>query len=78
MSAVIPETYTEWFHCIAHECGIPLTRQFIDARLAVLGEIRHDETQRFVRHYGEAHRLRVVGWLRQARAAVHQNNERQP
>ena len=51
MSAVIPETYTEWFHCIAHECGIPLTRQFIDARLAILGEIRHDETQRLVRHY---------------------------
>lgn len=66
MSAVIPETFGEWRHCIEHDCGIQLTAEFIQRRLMILRESRHEETQRFIRHYGEAHWQRTVSWFEHA------------
>lgn len=63
MTSPIPQSFSEWRHCIEHECGIPLTPDFIQARLAVLGDRGHAETQRFARLYGEAHRQRVLDWF---------------
>lgn len=63
MSAIIPETFEEWRHCIERDCGIALTGKFVEERLAILREPRHEETRRFVRHYGEAHRQRIMAWF---------------
>jgi hypothetical protein len=33
---MIPSTYADWRRCIEHDCGLPLTRDFVAARLADL------------------------------------------
>lgn len=67
---MIPETYDQWRHCIEVDCGITLTRAFIDERLRELATPSDFRTQQFIRLYGEAHRDRVLGWFRQAGAAA--------
>lgn len=63
---VIPQTYEQWRHCITVECGIPLTRAFVEDRLAVWANPAADETRRFEQLYGAAHRERVRQWFAQA------------
>ncbi|MXS85417.1 hypothetical protein ABO04_05680 [Nitrosomonas sp. HPC101] len=63
---MIPETFEEWQYCIQHDCGIALTSEFITARLTILRKSQHEETQRFVRHYGEVHRQRIIHWFEHA------------
>ena len=67
---VIPQTYVQWLHCIEVECGIPLTRAFVEERLAVWRNPRHEEFQRFGQLYGDEHRQRVQHWFEQARNAL--------
>ncbi|WP_255405882.1 hypothetical protein [Nitrosovibrio sp. Nv4] len=43
MSAIIPRTFGEWRHCIEHDCGVRLPREFIEKRLAILRAPRHEE-----------------------------------
>jgi len=66
MSTNIPETFDEWQHCIEQECRIALTKEYIEQRLAVFRELNHEETQRFIRHYGEHHWQQVVRWFERA------------
>lgn len=68
MSDAIPATYAAWRHCIEVDCGIALTREFIDARLASLRNPRDDATERFERLYGAQHLASVTRWFEQARA----------
>jgi hypothetical protein len=63
---VIPQTYEQWRHCITVECGIPLTRAFVEERLAVWANPAADETRRFEQLYGVAHRERVLHWFESA------------
>lgn len=67
---MIPQTYAQWRHCITVECGIPLTHDFIIARLAVWHDSGSEETRRFVRLYGEAHRQAIIRWFEQAGQAL--------
>lgn len=69
-SPVIPETYAQWRHCITVECGIALTRAFVDERLAALRVPVGEEGRRFVQLYGEAHLQRVRAWFEEARRAL--------
>jgi hypothetical protein len=70
MSAVIPESFGEWRHCIEHDCGIQLSREFIEKRIALLRASGHEETKRFIRHYGETHRHSVVEWFERMHASL--------
>jgi len=63
---MIPQSYDQWRRCIEVDCGIPLTPDFIRARLAELVEPSDFRTVQFVRLYGEAHRQRVITWFQQA------------
>lgn len=63
---VIPQTEAQWRHCITVECGIALTRPFVEQRLAVWSDETHEETRRFDQLYGRAHRERVRQWFAQA------------
>lgn len=63
---VIPQTYAEWRHCIEAECRIPLEKPFIAARIAALSRVDHEETQRFIKLYGEQHWTNVLRWFQQA------------
>jgi hypothetical protein len=55
MTSPIPQTFDE--------CGIPLTPDFVQERLGILGDPGNAETQRFVRLYGEIHWQRVLSWF---------------
>ncbi len=59
----IPQTYEQWRHCITVECGIPLTRAFVEERLAAWSNPSAEEARRFEQLYGAAHRQRVLHWF---------------
>ena len=69
----IPDSYPAWRHCITVECRIPLTRAFIEQRLAVWKNQNLEETQRFRRCYGDAHWQQVINWFQRALAEVNEN-----
>lgn len=62
--------YENWKHCITMLCGIALTVPYIEQRLHALQNRTDHTTQRFVATWGEAHRMRVIGWFEQARQDV--------
>ena len=70
MSALIPASFGEWRHCIEYDCGIQLSRQFIEERISILRASGHEESKRFIRHYGESHRRRVVEWFERAHSSL--------
>ena len=51
---LIPSDYASWRYCIEVKCGLALTPGFLVARIAVLSDPGHEETQRFARLYGDA------------------------
>lgn len=66
MSAEIPETFNEWRYCIEQKGQIKLTQKYIEQRLAILRVLDHEETQQFIRLYGDHHWQRVVSWFERA------------
>ncbi len=65
---LFPGDYTSWRYCIEVKCGLALTPEFLQARIAILGDPRHEESQRFASLYGEPYREQVLAWFRQAAA----------
>lgn len=65
---VIPSDYASWRYCIEVKCGLALTPDYVQARIAVLSDRDCEETQRFARLYGDAHRQQVLAWFRRAAA----------
>ena len=63
----IPTTYEEWRYCITVKCRLELTPDFIDARVASLGDGASPDTARFVELYGDDYRRLVLEWLERAR-----------
>ena len=63
-------TYEDWKHCITVLCGIPLTPNYIDKRLADLNNPNNHHTQKFIETWGNAHLQRVIGWFEQARQEI--------
>lgn len=64
------ESYGEWKHCITVECRIPLTADYVAKRIAALSNGRDPTTARFTALYGDAYRLRIIGWFEQARSEL--------
>lgn len=60
------KTYDDWKHCITVLCDIPLTRTYVEERLAALRDPTDHRTQKFVAAWGEAHLACVIGWFEQA------------
>ena len=60
-------TYDDWKHCITVECGIPLTPDYIDQRLAALKDPGDHHTQKFTSEYGVEHLAKVIGWFESAK-----------
>ena len=60
-------TYEDWKHCITALCGIPLTPDYIEKRIAALNDPRDYHTQKFIDTWGETHLKKVIGWFEQAR-----------
>jgi len=66
VAALIPQTYEQWADCIERACGIPLTPEFVRARIEALTRAGGEEAERFALLYGPGHRERVIAWYRQA------------
>ncbi len=65
-SSIIPQNYEEWRHCIIVECGLELTPNFIQTRIASLQNESEHYTQQFIRLYGRQYLEIVIGWFLQA------------
>ncbi|MDJ0806502.1 MAG: hypothetical protein QNJ78_06675 [Gammaproteobacteria bacterium] len=65
---LFPSDYTSWRYCIEVKCGLALTPEFLQARIAVLGDPRHEESRRFAELYGRSYREQVLGWFQRAAA----------
>jgi hypothetical protein len=63
---MIPDTYEAWRHCIEIDCGIPLTRAFIDQRLRELDDRAIYSTQQLFRRYGDDHVAQLKRWFQRA------------
>lgn len=63
-------SFEDWQHCITVECGIPLTLDFIDARLNALRNPSDLHTQKFVSQWGQAHLNQVIEWFEVARYRI--------
>lgn len=46
MSFPLPNSYTEWRHCITEICGIPLGESFIRERLETDKRLVYPDTER--------------------------------
>jgi hypothetical protein len=62
-----PLNYDDWKHCITKECGIPLTSEFIEKRIASFEDHNNDYTKKFIEKYGEDYARQVVAWFVLAR-----------
>lgn len=65
-------TYDDWKHCITVLCGIPLTLEYVEQRLAALRNSAEPGTQKFITAWGEAHLSCVTGWFEQAEQELRQ------
>ena len=67
---LFPTDYASWRYCIEVKCGIPLTQDFLQMRIAILGDVAREETQRFAQLYGDGYREQVLAWFRRAAGDV--------
>ncbi|MBT3010540.1 MAG: hypothetical protein KUF77_04070 [Candidatus Thiodiazotropha sp. (ex Lucina aurantia)] len=65
---MFPSDYASWRYCIEDKCGLALTPEFVQARIAVLGDPHHEESRRFASVYGEPWREQVLVWFQRAAA----------
>ena len=63
---VIPRTYAAWRMCIQRDCGIPLTRGHVEARLHALRDESDPHTQELLRCYGPEHLTALITWFYRA------------
>ena len=63
---LFPSDYASWRYCIEVKCGQPLTPEFLQARIAILSDPRHEESQRFTKLYGKPYHEQVLAWFQQA------------
>lgn len=62
--------YDDWRSCITIECSIPLTPEFIQARLNALRNPRDLHTQKFLDEWGQAHLNQVIHWFEIAQSRL--------
>jgi hypothetical protein len=67
---MIPANYAEWRQCIEVSCGLRLTAEFIQERLAALRNPADAYTRAFTSKYGAAYLQQVISWYEQALASV--------
>ena len=66
----VPNTYEAWKQCITVDCGIPLTPNYVQGRIAELTDITDFNTERFIERWGAAHHARTLQWFKQAEAEL--------
>ena len=67
---LFPKDYTAWEHCIVEDCGIELTKEFVETRLKALTSESSAEFQKFAEKYGTEWTNRVVSYFKQAQKSL--------
>ncbi len=70
-SAIIPQTYEEWHHCITVIGQQELSPSYIEMRIESLNSPDDSSTQRFVQLYGEQQRVKTLQWFERAKSNAH-------
>jgi hypothetical protein len=60
------QSYEEWKKRIVLTIGHELNREYIHARLQILQNGEHKETQKFIRVYGLEYTNRIIDYFKQA------------
>jgi len=60
------ESYPEWHNAITVRCGITLTKDYCQTRIAALKDPSEPSTKAFIDTYGTQYRDTVVSWFEQA------------
>lgn len=63
---LFPSNYASWRYCIEVKCRQPLTPEFLQVRIAVLGDPGNEESQRFTKLYGKPYHEQVLAWFQRA------------
>ena len=63
---MIPQSYEEWKNCIENDCGIPLTKDFIEKRLSVFENRSNPETKKFIQLYGSQYLDNIIYWYKRS------------
>lgn len=58
--------YSEWRNCIEHNCGIPLTKQFVEQRFNMLEDKTDKSTIEFINKYGENYYALIISFFKKA------------
>jgi hypothetical protein len=64
---MIPQTFEQWKFCIEKNCGIKITKAFVEERLAVYENASNEETKKFIALYGQEHLKNIITWLQQSK-----------
>lgn len=67
---IIPTSYEQWKHCIVKECGIVLTKSFVEARVSAMNDVNNEYTRQFLKCYGQAQYENTKHWLLQAKESL--------
>lgn len=70
MSEAKPTDYESWKYCITVKCKIPLTPDYVNERVRILSDAKHQEAVEFTRLYGADYHARVVSWFTRAQAEL--------
>lgn len=60
----LPQNFDDWKYCIQVSCGIKLTGDFIEQRLAALNDISNKHTKEFIQLYGKDYQEQVISWFK--------------
>jgi len=63
---IFPKNYNDWKICITEKCGIPLTTDFVQARIESLSDGSSEERKKFIEYYGIQWVNQVVSYFKQA------------
>ncbi len=62
-----PTSYDDWKHCITVKCGIPLTLQYVEQRIAALTNASDHHTSKFRQTWGDQYLAQTIGWFEMAK-----------
>jgi hypothetical protein len=60
------KSYEEWEKRIVPTIGHELNREYVHARLQILGNEEHKETKKFIRVYGLEYTNRIISYFKLA------------
>jgi hypothetical protein len=59
----VPQSYEQWKHCIEVDCGIKLTPQYVEDRIASLEDPTDHYTTQFMKVWGPDQLANVKAWF---------------